>query len=99
MVRHVIIWDLDEGLSAAEKQSKKAEIKKGLEALAGVVPGLTEIHVYTDLLDSSKGDLMLDSVFESREALAGYQTHPAHLKAAAIVRSVAVHRSCADLEI
>ena len=99
MIRHVIIWDLDESLSAAEKQSKKAEIKEKLEALAGVVPGLTEIHVYTDLLDSSKGDLMLDSVFENREALAGYQIHPAHLKAAAIVRSVAVHRSCADLEI
>ena len=97
MVRHVIIWDLKEDLS--DKESVKAEIKQKLEALKGVVPGLTEIHVYTDLLDSSKGDLMLDSVFENREALAGYQTHPAHLKAAAIVRSVAVHRSCADLEI
>ncbi|SDB34715.1 Stress responsive A/B Barrel Domain [Ruminococcaceae bacterium FB2012] len=97
MVRHVIIWDLKEGLT--DRESVKAEIKQKLEALAGVVPGLAEIHVYTDLLDSSKGDLMLDSLFESREALAGYQIHPEHLKAAEVVRGAASHRSCADIEI
>ena len=97
MVRHVIIWDLKEGL--ADRESVKAEIKQKLEALGGVVPGLAEIHVYTDLLDSSKGDLMLDSLFESREALAGYQIHPEHLKAAEVVRGATSHRSCADIEI
>ena len=97
MVRHVIIWDLKEGL--ADRESVKAEIKQKLEALGGVVPGLAEIHVYTDLLDSSKGDLMLDSLFESREALAGYQIHPEHLKAAEVVRGATSHRSCAAIEI
>lgn len=99
MVRHVIIWDLNDSLSAEEKQSAKAEIKEKLEALKGVVPGLAQIQVHTDLLDSSKGDLMLDAVLESREALAAYQIHPAHLKAAQTVRSVTSHRSCADFEI
>ena len=97
MVRHVIIWDLKEDL--ADKESVKAEIKQKLEALGGVVPGLAEIHVCTDLLDSSKGDIMLDSLFESREALAGYQIHPEHLKAAEVVRRAVSHRSCADFEI
>ena len=99
MVRHIIIWDLKDGFSDAEKQSIKAEIKEKLEALGGVVPGLAEIHVHTDLLGSSKGDLMLDSLFESKEALAGYQIHPEHLKAAEVVRGAVSHRSCADFEI
>ena len=99
MIRHIIIWNLSDSLKDGELQSKKAEIKEKLEALRGVVPGLTEIHVHTDLLSSSNGDLMLDALFESREALEGYQVHPEHLKAAGIVRSVTVHRSCADFEV
>ena len=98
MIRHVIIWDLKEELTAEERLSAKAEIKEKLEALAGRIDGLREIHVYTDLLDSSKGDIMLDSVFDSREALAGYQIHPEHLKAAEAVKRAVCHRSCADFE-
>ena len=99
MVRHIIIWDLKESLSDEEKLSAKARIKEELEALKGVVPGLTDIHVCTELLDSSKGDLMLDALLESKEALAAYQIHPAHLKAAGFVRGAVSHRSCADFEI
>ncbi|MBR1393149.1 MAG: Dabb family protein [Ruminococcus sp.] len=99
MIRHIIIWDLDPELTAEDSQAKKAEIKQGLEALVGVVPGLVSMSVRTDLLGSSKGDVLLDSVFESEAALAAYQTHPKHLAAAAVVKSVAVHRSCADIEI
>ena len=98
MIKHVIIWKLRDELSAEEKAAKKQEIKQGLEGLQGVIPGLTEITVRTELLDSSNGDLMLDSVFESREALAAYQTDPRHLAVAAVVRSVAASRSCADYE-
>lgn len=99
MVRHIIIWDFDERLNETEKKTQAEIIKKGLEGLKGIVPGLKEIKVHTELLSSSNGDIMLDSVFESREALAGYQTHPEHLKVAAVVKSVTSHRSCADIEI
>ena len=46
MVRHVILWKLKE-MPAAEQETVKADIKAGLEGLAGQIPGLTEIHVYT----------------------------------------------------
>ena len=48
MVRHVILWKLKE-MPAAEQETVKADIKAGLEGLAGQIPGLTEIHVYTKL--------------------------------------------------
>ena len=38
MVRHVILWKLNEELSAEEKQTVKAGIKAGLEGLVGKVP-------------------------------------------------------------
>ena len=48
----------------AEKAAVKAGIKAGLEGLAGQIPGLTEIHVYTKALPSSaNADLMLDTTF------------------------------------
>ena len=47
MVKHVILWKLKEEYSEAEKESIKAGIKEGLEGLAGQIPGLVEIHVYT----------------------------------------------------
>ena len=69
MVKHIIIWNLKDELSDAEKQERKQLIKQGLESLIGKIDGLVEIKVITELLGSSTGDLMLDSTFESAEAL------------------------------
>ena len=54
MVKHIILWQLKDELSEEEKQTVKAGIKEGLEGLAGKVPGLTEVHVQTQGLASSK---------------------------------------------
>lgn len=35
MVKHIILWQLKDELSAAEKAEIKANIKTGLEGLAG----------------------------------------------------------------
>ena len=52
MVRHVILWKLKE-MPDAEKAAVKAGIKEGLEGLAGKIPGLLDVRVYTDALPSS----------------------------------------------
>ena len=41
---------------------------------------------------------MLNSVFESEEALNNYQVHPEHVKVAAFVRSITCNRMCMDFE-
>lgn len=100
MVRHVILWKLKEELSDAEKKEIKAGIKAGLEGLKGQIPGLTEIAVYTEGLASSNADLMLDSAFESEEALKGYAVHPKHVAVADNqVRPYTSCRTCLDFTV
>ena len=99
MVKHVILWTLKDELSAEEKQQVKAGIKAGLEGLQGKIPGMTEIHVYTNGLETSNADVMLDSTFETFEALKGYAVHPDHVAVAdGAVRPYTKIRSCLDFE-
>ncbi len=100
MIKHVILWNLKEEYSAEEKTIIKEGIREGLEGLLGEIPGLLEIHVYTEGLASSTADLMLDSTFESEEALKGYAVHPLHVAVAdGKVRPHTAVRSCLDFEI
>ena len=98
MVRHA---KLRSELGEAEKSAVKKEIKAGLEALKGQIPGLIDIKVIIDgRLDSSNADLMLDSLLESEEALKGYAVHPAHVAVAnGKVRPYTELRCCLDFEV
>ena len=97
MVKHLILWKLKDELTAEEKQRIKQEIKTGLEGLLGKIPGLVEIKVQIEGLESSNADLMLDSVFTDEEALKGYSVHPAHVEVANTkVRPCTQIRLCLD---
>lgn len=100
MVKHIILWTLKEEYSEAEKNTIKQDIKAALEGLKGQIPGLLEIRVNIGRLASSNADLMLDSTFESEDALKAYAVHPAHVKVAdENVRPFTKLRSCLDFEI
>ena len=100
MVKHVILWTLKDELSNDEKITVKKDIKDGLEALKGKVPGIVDIKVIINGLDSSNADLMLDSTFEDGEALKAYAVHPEHVKVADNkVRPFTKIRSCLDFEV
>lgn len=100
MIKHVILWQLKDEFSAEEKEAIKAGIKAGLEGLQGKIPGLLDIHVQKDYLASSNADVMLDSAFESEEALKGYAGHPEHVKVAnEKVRPFTKTRVCMDFEV
>ena len=99
MVRHVILWKIKKEYTGEERSRAILGVKESLEALAGKIPGLLSIRVETEALPSSNADLMLDSTFESREALAGYQSHPDHVAAAnGFVSPHMETRLCLDFE-
>ena len=98
MVKHMIIWKLK--LTGEELEAQKKLIKNGLEGLAGKIPGMTDIHVQIENLPTSNADMMLDSTFESPEALKGYSTHPEHVRVAeTYIRPYIETRLCVDYEV
>lgn len=99
MVKHVILWTLRQEYTEAEKKEIKEGIRTGLLSLAGQIPGLLDIQVITEGLESSNADVMLDSSFADAEALKGYSVHPAHVKVAdEKVRPYTSARVCMDYE-
>lgn len=97
MVKHMILWKLKDTLADEEKEVLKSRIKQGLEGLVGVIPGLISATVFVEGISSSTADMMLDSTFESEEALTIYKTHPDHLAVAdGLVRPNAQIRLCLD---
>ena len=98
-VKHIILWKLKE-MSETEKAERVQKIKEGLEGLSGKIPGMTDIHVIIDKLATSTADAMLDSTFESAEALKVYSSHPDHVAVAdTFIRPYIEIRSCIDYEI
>ena len=100
MVKHVILWQLKDELTAEEKAIIKKEMKESLEALVEKIPGLVELKIQTEYLASSNAEVMLDSTFEDEAALKGYATHPEHVAVAdGKVRPYTKARFCMDYEV
>ena len=99
MVKHIILWKLKD-MPETERAERLKKIKEGLEGLEGKIPGMTDIHVIIEKLGTSTADAMLDSTFESAEALNGYSTNPDHVAVAeTFIRPYIEIRSCIDYEI
>ena len=98
MVKHMIIWKLKDDIS--DKEGRKLEIKAALEGLVGKIDGLLEMKILTEGFDSSSGEIMMDSAFESNEALIAYQQNPLHKEVAnGLVRPSVENRLSFDYEV
>lgn len=94
MVKHIIIWKLKE---ENNNDKVKNDIKENLENLKGQIPGLLEIEVVINPLNTSNGDVLLYSVFEDENALKNYASHEKHVYVADnFVRPFTKERNCMD---
>lgn len=96
MVRHMVCWNLRDGLSSSEREENAKKIKEGLENLKNLIDGIVSIEVIRDLLPTSTPDIILNSVFIDEKALQGYQVHEEHVKVSSFVGSVTQNRYCID---
>ena len=99
MIRHIVTVRYKDGFSREENEANAKEIKRLLEALKQIIPGIREFTVHINLCSSSNMDVVFDRVFETEEALAEYQVHPEHLRVADYVRTVMIDRVCVDFPI
>ena len=99
MVKHIILWKLNDELSQNEKENVKKNAKIELERLVGKVPGLIAMNIQTEGLPSSNADMMLYSELEGEEYLEIYKNHPEHVRVAdKFVRPYTVLRLCLDFK-
>ena len=99
MVKHIVLWNFLDTMTAEEKKEAVAKMKQLLEPIKELVPGALDIQVLGNQVASSNRDVALISTFETMEALATYQTHPAHVEAGKYVRSVTCDRACMDYTV
>ncbi len=99
MVKHIVLFKLKERAEGATKAENARRLKKMIEGLRAKVPGVVELEVGLNFEPSDAAyDLALYSVFESRAALAAYQTHPAHVAVAEFLGRVRDLRVVVDYE-
>ena len=72
----MIIWSFKDG--EFDKTERAEQIKNALEGLEGKIEGLVKMRILTDKIESSSGDIMMDSTFVDNSALQFYQNHPLH---------------------
>ncbi len=99
MIQHTVMWKLVE-LTDTERDAAIDRFREDLGALVGVVPGLVSVALTPDVRDvESNFDVALISIHESREALATYQSHPAHVAVGTWWGSLVNQRGAVDGEI
>ncbi|SDV51459.1 Dabb family protein [Chitinasiproducens palmae] len=96
MIRHIVMWRLQEQTGAGGKPAKIAEICAALRTCAGL-PGVVgfEVATATDGL-ASNFDIVLDSRFADEAALDAYQNHPTHQAILPMIRAAVAERACVD---
>ena len=92
MVKHIVLYTLKEGL---DKDEAVKLIASQLEPLAGQIPGLAHMEIRRAYQGM---DYALYSEFDSREALAAYREHPAHLRAKSHFAHLLDQRFSADYD-
>ncbi len=100
MIKHIVMWRLQEQAQGNDKATNFKLAKEKLEALNGVIPGLIKLEVGEDF---SRGEFSCDCVLyselESREALEEYKSHPDHVAAAQFILSICAERKVVDYEV
>ena len=93
MVKHIVLYNLKEGV---DKQEAVKLIASVLEPLTGKIPGLLHMEIRQAYKEV---DYALYSEFESNEALAAYAVNPLHQEAKTHFAHMIDKRYCADYEV
>lgn len=93
MVKHIVCHQYTD-------KAQAAVIAPMLRGLVGQVPGLLSMEAGADFMGSARSyDLALVATLESREALAIYANHPAHVKVKEYIHQYLQNGISVDFEV
>ncbi len=100
MIKHIVAWTLKDHAHGNDKATNARLMKEKFASLVGQIPGLIKLETGIDFSKTEASfDVLLYTEFESREALDGYQAHPAHKALMLFISEVRVQRMLVDYEI
>ncbi len=100
MVKHLVLWKLQESANGKSKLENAQEARQVLEALNAKIPVILKLEVGFDFSNTeNSADLVLYSEFESKEALKEYQDHPDHVAVRPFIMEITSERKVIDYEI
>lgn len=99
MVKHIVMWRLEDFAKGGTKSENIMKIKQGLEMLPGKIPEIKNYRVGVNEVKSERAaDLLLISGFDSWADLDKYRTHPEHLKIADLIKKLVSESRVVDFE-
>ena len=100
MIKHIVLWRLNENAYGNDKHTNAQILKEKLLAMNGKVNGLLKIEIGLDFSkEKDSCDVVLSSEFENKEALHQYQFHPNHQDIKKWLSEVRYERRVVDYEI
>lgn len=98
MIRHIVLFQFREELSAASKQEARERFKKKILALPEKLSLIRSIEVGFNSNLDEKWDICLNGLFENIDDVKTYATFPEHVAAARELKQFLSGRSCVDYE-
>lgn len=100
MIKHIVMWKLKDEAEGKDRLANAREMKRRLDACAGIVPGMLafEVTLAQPGLEATY-DVVLYSEFEDKAALEAYVVHPTHKAVVPFIGAVREARQCMDYEV
>jgi hypothetical protein len=96
-VAHIVFWKLKPDGAGGTHSTNALEMKRRLEALRTIVPGILRLDVGINVEQSDAAwDVALYSEFADDGALAAYQSHPDHQAVGAWIAEIREDRAVVD---
>lgn len=100
MIKHIVLWRLNETAYGNSKQINAQLLKAKLLSMTDKVEGLLKIEVGFDFSNEKDScDVVLYSEFRNKEALHQYQIHPEHEAIKKWLSKVRYERRVVDYEV
>lgn len=98
MIKHVVLFQLKDEMTEAEKLQVMKAFKEGILGLPAQIPCIKHIEVGFNVNPNEKYEVALSSEFETLEDVKTYAVHPAHVAVAQIIVPHMKARACSDYE-
>ena len=100
MIHHIVVWKLKDSAEGASREENIVRMKAALEGLQDKVPSLLRIEAGGNVTaDAAAWDFALYSEFATRDDLASYQKHPAHVVVSQFIGKLVERRAVVDYEV